>query len=394
MGSSNAAGGLSAGCSDVRERIGIFGGTFDPPHLGHLAAARSCARRLGLDRVIWVPNGIPPHKVAQLVSPARLRLEMTRAAIAEDANFEVSEIETRRSGPSFTIDTVRELRSLHPEDELFFILGRDQLESFPTWEGSKEILGLVTIVEVPRFCSSPEPGWRDAPAAGIVRVPFEPVDLSSRGVRADYAARGKLLDVAPSVRKVIERTGLYTMPAPDGPQNLDGVTAWGGALGFLIRPPHFIALRGEVGAGKSVLARSLGAGLGVDRAMPSPTFNLVHRYDAAGGTGVIHVDLYRLESADELWELGWAELGQVHETVMVEWPERAGEHMPRDYWTIEIGSRSGDPPDSRRIRVGRIGAPPPLAGLGAGGRSPLEAADRRPRTRVGGLAGELGQGAR
>lgn len=137
---------------------------------------------------------------------------------------------------------------------------------------------------------------------------------------------------------------------------------WGVRIGETVDPPVFLGLRGELGAGKSVLARAIGMGVGVRQAMPSPSFNLVFRYPARMGLEVVHMDLYRLSDPSELAELGWADLGQPNEIVLVEWPERAGELLPRDHWIIELSV----PParhDQRDIAVTRVGSPSELAGF-------------------------------
>lgn len=141
-----------------------------------------------------------------------------------------------------------------------------------------------------------------------------------------------------------------------------GLVRWGERVGAVLEPPVFIGLQGPLGAGKSVLARSIGQGLGVSQPMPSPSFNLLFRYPARMGIQVVHMDLYRLESPDELWELGWEELGQDHEIVIVEWPERAGPHLPEDRWIIELSPVPRRPAyrDVGVIRVGDPGALPPF----------------------------------
>jgi tRNA A37 threonylcarbamoyladenosine biosynthesis protein TsaE len=96
--------------------------------------------------------------------------------------------------------------------------------------------------------------------------------------------------------------------------------------------------------------------------MPSPTFNLLFRYEGAGGIPVLHVDLYRLTSADDLWELGWEELGSAGELALVEWPERAGEFLPRDRWEVELAVLDGKP-QKREVAVTRFGRPRALPGF-------------------------------
>jgi tRNA threonylcarbamoyladenosine biosynthesis protein TsaE len=141
-----------------------------------------------------------------------------------------------------------------------------------------------------------------------------------------------------------------------------GLEAWGESVGRGIRRPAFLALRGALGAGKSVLARAIARGAGVRSAMPSPTYNLLFRYELPEGA-VVHLDLYRLESPQEVWALGWQELGAEGDLVLVEWPERAEPLLPRDRWEITL--EPGPAPDLRTLAVRRCGAPPPLPVDGA-----------------------------
>jgi tRNA threonylcarbamoyladenosine biosynthesis protein TsaE len=134
---------------------------------------------------------------------------------------------------------------------------------------------------------------------------------------------------------------------------------WGQRIGASIETPVFIGLSGPLGAGKSVLARAIGAGAGVDQAMPSPSYNLAFRYATPSGREVVHLDLYRVSSPDELWELGWEQLGARNDLAVVEWPERALDRLPPDHWLIEL-SVPEDLLDRRDVSVRRIGAPPEL----------------------------------
>lgn len=145
--------------------------------------------------------------------------------------------------------------------------------------------------------------------------------------------------------------------------------AWGRAIGSAVDPPLVLALRGELGAGKSVLARAVARGAGVAGALPSPTFNLVYRYETARGVVVHHLDLYRLEDPEEVWELGWAELGEDRDVVLIEWPERAESLLPARRWDIYL--EIPEPGAAvRRVRAVRRGDAPPLPELpvGAAGR--------------------------
>ncbi len=136
---------------------------------------------------------------------------------------------------------------------------------------------------------------------------------------------------------------------------------WGERIGAATATPLFLMLRGPLGAGKSVLARSVARGAGVEDSLPSPTFNLVFRYASPSGRNVVHLDLYRLTHEDELWELGWEELGRAGEIVIVEWPERAGSLLPRNRWEVALLSPT---PGStvREVSVERVGHPPELPG--------------------------------
>jgi len=137
---------------------------------------------------------------------------------------------------------------------------------------------------------------------------------------------------------------------------------WGSRIGASVTPPVFIGLSGELGAGKSVLARAIGRGAGVTEAMPSPSYTLVQRYEGRPGLCVAHLDLYRIGSPDELAELGWSQLGDEDEIVLVEWPERARDLMPPSHWLIRLDV-AGEDPLLRDIEVSRVGSPPDLVGF-------------------------------
>ena len=133
---------------------------------------------------------------------------------------------------------------------------------------------------------------------------------------------------------------------------------WGGAVGAHAARPLVIGLSGPLGAGKSVLARAIARGAGVTGAMPSPTFNLVYRYEPAAGLEVWHLDLYRLDDPDEVWELGWRDLGEGDQIVLIEWPERAEGLMPGPRWDVELVPE--DDPERRSIVATRVGDAPAL----------------------------------
>lgn len=200
--------------SSARERIGVLGGTFDPIHVGHLAAARSAIDCARLDRVVFVPTGRPPHRPPAAAAPEH-RLEMTRLATAADERFAVSEVELRRPGASFTSDTLRELHGLHPGAELFLILGWDAARQFGTWHEPEKVRELATTVVVARPGSgSPQPD--DLEAAGLdggrVIVCLERTpDVSASGIRRDVAnARSIAGKVVPEVERYIADHHLYS----------------------------------------------------------------------------------------------------------------------------------------------------------------------------------------
>ena len=133
---------------------------------------------------------------------------------------------------------------------------------------------------------------------------------------------------------------------------------WGESIGREVTPPLFLALHGPLGAGKSVLGRAVAGGAGVEGPLPSPTFNLVFRYEGATAD-VIHVDLYRIRDPKELKELGWEELCAGEEILLVEWPERAGGLLPADRWEVEMRMPEGAS-ELREVLVRKVGSPPSL----------------------------------
>ena len=131
-------------------RIGILGGTFNPPHLGHLICAQEAYLQLGLDRVTLVPARIPPHKPVEDEPGAAHRLALCRLAIGRDERFAVSDLEINRQGPSYTVDTLEELHSSAPDQELFLIVGGDIAAGLPTWHRPERVLSLATLAVAKR----------------------------------------------------------------------------------------------------------------------------------------------------------------------------------------------------------------------------------------------------
>jgi len=131
-------------------RIGILGGTFNPPHLGHLICAQEAYLQLGLDRVTLIPARIPPHKPVEDEPGPEHRLELCRLAIQGDDRFDVSDLEVGREGPSYTVDTLEELHSSAPEHELFLIVGGDIAAGLPSWHEPERVLSLATVAVAKR----------------------------------------------------------------------------------------------------------------------------------------------------------------------------------------------------------------------------------------------------
>jgi nicotinate-nucleotide adenylyltransferase len=127
-------------------RIGILGGTFDPPHIGHLIIAEQARQQLRLDKILFVPAYVPPHKMGKATASPVQRLTMTRKAIAGVPEFEVSSVEIGRKGVSYTVDTLRHLKSKYEDATLFLIVGGDNFDQLKTWKSVREILRLATPV--------------------------------------------------------------------------------------------------------------------------------------------------------------------------------------------------------------------------------------------------------
>jgi tRNA threonylcarbamoyladenosine biosynthesis protein TsaE len=133
--------------------------------------------------------------------------------------------------------------------------------------------------------------------------------------------------------------------------------AWGERIGREAEPPLLLALRGDLGAGKTTLARAVARGAGVEGPVPSPTYNLLFRYSTPRGLVIVHLDLYRIERAEEVWELGWGELPASDELVLVAWPERAEGLLPSPRWEIVI--EEGEDPGRRELSIHAVGDPGP-----------------------------------
>jgi nicotinate-nucleotide adenylyltransferase len=129
-------------------RLGIFGGTFDPPHLGHLILAMEAASQLELDKILWMLTPVPPHKLDQKISPVQMRLELVRAAIDGEILFELSTIELELPAPQFALNTVREVRRRYTASEVYYLIGEDSLQDLPAWHEPQEFIREVDVLGV------------------------------------------------------------------------------------------------------------------------------------------------------------------------------------------------------------------------------------------------------
>jgi len=170
-------------------RIGILGGSFDPIHHGHLILARAAKEELGLDRVFFVPANKSPHKTDTKPATPDDRLKMVQLAIQGEEGFEVSDTELKRPAPSYTVDTLRELRTLHPHDEFVLLIGADNAATFDTWREPEEIRRLAQIAVLDRAGNAAAHDWP------VVR---RLVDISSTDIRARAAAGRSIRYLTPA----------------------------------------------------------------------------------------------------------------------------------------------------------------------------------------------------
>ncbi|MBM4160183.1 MAG: nicotinate-nucleotide adenylyltransferase [Ignavibacteria bacterium] len=189
-------------------RIGIFGGSFDPPHMGHLIIAELVRQQLALDRVVFVPAFTPPHKKGNHASTAFDRLHMTRLAVRGNPHFSVSDLEVRREGISYTVDSLRVFKRRHPHARLYLIIGSDTLGQFWQWKSPREILSLATpaVYSRPGFERARAPRGRP-----LARIKGPLLQISSTQIRKRIAAKKSVRYLVPdAVRQLILRRNLYS----------------------------------------------------------------------------------------------------------------------------------------------------------------------------------------
>ncbi len=186
-------------------KIGILGGTFNPVHIGHLILAEEVREKLGLDKVIFVPTCLPPHKDNSDVAQASDRYAMIRRAIKGNRYFAISNAEIKRGGRSYTIDTVRQLKRRYPKDDLYYLTGSDLLKYLDEWKDLDEVIKMVKFVVATR------PGYElEKIPAYIKTVAIRAVDVSAFEVRQAIQAHTSFRYLVPeSVFEYIVKNGLY-----------------------------------------------------------------------------------------------------------------------------------------------------------------------------------------
>jgi len=196
-------------------RLGIFGGTFDPPHIGHQILASEMLAQLGLDKVLWTLTANPPHKQGQVDTPIAARLAMVEAAVAADSGFEISRVEIDRPGPHYAVDTVNILQGQYPTAELFYLIGGDSLRDLPTWHAPQELIKAVAWLGVMRRPGA-EFDLDDLEAAipglsaKVLFIDTPLIEISSSDIRERAAAGRPFRYLLPAgVFKLIDQYQLY-----------------------------------------------------------------------------------------------------------------------------------------------------------------------------------------
>lgn len=198
-------------------KIGLYGGTFDPIHKGHILPVREALRSLGLDQVLYLPTAKPPHKTGKVVASAQARFTMVELALLWEPGMMVSSAEIDRSGPNYTVDTIARFREVQPDDTFVLLVGSDAFASFDTWRSWAHILELAEVAVLMR------PGWgrdrldetlpeglRDAVASGRVRyLDNRPVTASSSELRVQVAAGSAPSPIPRLVLDYLRKYDLY-----------------------------------------------------------------------------------------------------------------------------------------------------------------------------------------
>lgn len=189
------------------KRIGLFGGTFDPIHYGHLIAAEQARDQMQLDEVWFLPAKIPPHKQRDDIAPEQHRMRMVELATADYPLFHVTDIELHRAGPSYTVETMREIKQRYPHDHFFFIIGGDMVEMLPQWHRIEELTTMVHFIGLARPGADLDPR---AFAPYVTYVGMPSIELSSTMIRERVSAGRSIRYLVPdAVERYIKEHRLY-----------------------------------------------------------------------------------------------------------------------------------------------------------------------------------------
>ncbi|OEH93674.1 nicotinate-nucleotide adenylyltransferase [Bacillus solimangrovi] len=185
------------------KKIGLIGGTFDPPHNGHLLIAQEVLIALSLDEIWFIPSNIPPHKSREITS-SKHRIEMVKRAIESNDNFKINLIEFEREGRSYTVDTIKVLKELYKEYTFYFIIGSDMVEYLPKWHEVDELMKLIQFVGMKR------PGYEMETKYPLIQIEAPQIDLSSTSLRERCERGGNTVYLLPeNVKTYIEENNLY-----------------------------------------------------------------------------------------------------------------------------------------------------------------------------------------
>ncbi|MCM8770924.1 MAG: nicotinate-nucleotide adenylyltransferase [Candidatus Omnitrophica bacterium] len=186
-------------------KIGILGGTFNPIHIGHLILAEQVMEKLSLDKIIFVPTNFPPHKDDGEIIAAKERLKMLKLAIKGNKKFSVSDIEIKRGGKSYTVDTLKELHKIYPKDELYFITGSDLLKYLNEWKD------IGDVFQIAKFVVATRPGYplENLPQQ-IITIPINALDVCAFTIRQKIKNNSSIRYIVPDrVINYIQKKGLY-----------------------------------------------------------------------------------------------------------------------------------------------------------------------------------------
>jgi nicotinate-nucleotide adenylyltransferase len=193
------------------KKIGIFGGTFDPIHHGHLILARDVLEKFALDQILFIPAAQSPHKAGTTPAPAAARWRMIEAAIAGEPAFAASRLELDRPAPSYSVETVEQLQAARPDTQFSFLIGEDNLTKLPTWHRFEDLARLVQFVVLDRTGGAPA-----APYPTLRRL----IDISATTLRKRVASRQSVRYLVPeAVEEIILRENLYKGPKESNPKN-------------------------------------------------------------------------------------------------------------------------------------------------------------------------------